>query len=198
MSRKRVYKCGAPAITRSLLCGKAKASASCLEGGILGGRCPNLAISTAPAPKISPREKRETPKQTTENLPSTQPHGLNIKKVLDVINTIQFIHYPKEKGYEMQLYQALQFAGLLFKHEGMRKGARFDLVLGKDEIAVELKVVKNASIFNPLFGQIHKYQKEIRKIIVVLIDEFKNPSIMNEEIERLKAISSGNIEVIVK
>jgi hypothetical protein len=197
MSRKRVYKCEAPAITRNLLCGKAKASASCLEGGILGGRCPNLAISTAPGPKISPREKRETPKQPTENLPSTQPHGLNIKKVLDVINAIQFVPSRKEKGYEAQLYQAFRAKELDVKYQGEGRGARFDLVFGNG-IAVELKVVRNRSIFDPLFGQIDRYQKQFGKVIIVLIDKFENPSIMNEEKERLKRISPANIEVIVK
>ena len=202
MSRKRVYKCEAPTITRNLLCGKAKASASCLEGGVLGGRCPNLVIltvlATAPAPKISPQGKRGTRKQPTENLPRIQPQGLNIKKVLDVINAIQFVPSPKEKGYEAQLYQAFCTKEIPVKYESQRRGARFDLVLGKDEIAVELKVVRNVSTFDPLFGQINRYEKHFRKVIVVLVDQFKNPSIMNEEIERLKGISPGNIEVIVK
>lgn len=198
MPRKRVYKCKAPTITRSLLCGKAKASASCLEGGILGGKCPNLVISTAPVLKISPRKKRETHKQPTEKLPRTQPHGLNIKNVLDVTDAVQFVPSPKEKGYETQLYQAFHAKGLPVEYESQRRGARFDLVLGKDEIAVELKVVKNVSIFDALFGQIDRYQKQFEKVIVVLIDQFKNPSIMNKEIERLKRISPGNIEVIVK
>jgi len=123
---------------------------------------------------------------------------ISMEEVVGAINSVQFIRQPKERGYETQLYQALVSRGYPTVHERERRGARFDLVLGKDEIAVELKIVKSASVFGPLLGQIYRYKDRFRKIIIVLIDDLRNPSIMKEETERIKSIDPENIKIIVK
>jgi hypothetical protein len=119
----------------------------------------------------------------------------NLEKIVDAIKSIELVPQPKEKAYEAQLYTALRAKGFDVDYESQRRGYRFDLVIG--DIAVELKVVKNTSIFNSLYGQVSRYCDQFSKIIIVLIDEFRNPSVMKQEIARLKKISP-NIEVIVK
>lgn len=123
---------------------------------------------------------------------------IDIEEVSQTIMSIPFARQRKESGYEAQLYTALYSLGYPVEYESQKRGARFDLVLGKDELAIELKVVKGASVFDPLVGQIHRYRRQFRKIIIVLIDEFRNPSIMNREIDEIKKIDPENIKVIVK
>jgi hypothetical protein len=123
---------------------------------------------------------------------------INDKKLLEEIKAIPFTRSEKEKGYEIQLYQWLSAKGYPVEHESMRRGARFDLVLGEDDVAIELKVVRSASIFDSLFGQVARYKDQFRKIIVVLIDEFRNPGIMKREIARLEELDPEKIKVIQK
>jgi hypothetical protein len=123
---------------------------------------------------------------------------INFNSVVRLIESHPLVPQPKEKGYEAQLYSAFTSKGYPVEYEGQRRGSRFDLIIGDDEIAVELKIVKNASVFNSLVGQVMRYKRQFNKIIIVLIDQFKNPSIMKKEIESLKKIDPENIEVIVK
>jgi hypothetical protein len=123
---------------------------------------------------------------------------INDKKLLEEIKAIPFTRSEKEKGYEIQLYQWLSAKGYPVEHESTRRGARFDLVLGEDDVAIELKVVRSASIFDSLFGQVARYKDQFRKIIVVLIDEFRNPGIMKREIARLEELDPEKIKVIQK
>jgi|GEM_PF-3852876 rRNA maturation endonuclease Nob1 len=123
---------------------------------------------------------------------------INDKKLLEEIKAISFTRSEKEKGYEIQLYQWLSGKGYPVEHESTRKGARFDLVLGKDDVAIELKVVRSTSVFDSLFGQVDRYKDQFRKIIVVLIDEIRNPDIMKREIARLEKLDPERIKVIQK
>lgn len=120
------------------------------------------------------------------------------KKILRAIKSISFTRAKREREYETQLYQYLQAKDYPVEHERSRRGARFDLVLGENEIAIEIKIIRNASVFDALFGQIHRYKDEFRKIFVVLIDEFRNPSVMKREIRRIEEIEPKKIKVIVK
>jgi hypothetical protein len=61
------------------------------------------------------------------------------------------------------------------EYEGAKKGARFDLIIGKDDVAAELKIVRNSGVFDRTVGQISKYRNEVKRIVVVLIDMAKNP-----------------------
>jgi len=122
---------------------------------------------------------------------------INEKKLLEDIKMVSFTRSEKEKGYEIQLYQWLSAKGYPVEHESMRRGARFDLVLGED-VAIELKVIRSASIFNSLIGQIDHYKDQFRKIIVVLIDELRNPDIMKREIARVEKLDPEKIKVIQK
>jgi hypothetical protein len=148
---------------------------------------------------------KEIPKKIIEKAPErrikrqgARIERISLEKVLNVIKSTPFVPQPKEKGYEAQLYAVLHSQGFPVEYESQRKGARFDLVVGRDEIAVELKVVKSSSVFDALYGQVARYRDQFNKVIIVLVDQFRNPSVMNNEIDRLKKISSGNIEVIVK
>ena len=123
---------------------------------------------------------------------------ISVRGVLKAIRDVPFIKSKKEKGYEKQLYQYLFAKNYTVLHESSRRGARFDLVLGNNEVAVELKIIKSSSDFRPLIGQIIQYRDQFKKIIVVLIDRFGNPSVMKQEIKRIEGLSRGNIKVIVK
>lgn len=123
---------------------------------------------------------------------------ISLRGVLKAIRNISFIPSKREKGYEKQLYQWLRAKKYSVVHESLRRGARFDLVLGDDEIAVELKIIRSSGDFRPLIGQIMQYRDQFRKIIIVLIDLFRNPSIMKKEIKRIKEIAPKDIEIIIK
>jgi len=123
---------------------------------------------------------------------------ISFRSVLKAIRDISFIPSKKEKEYEKQLYQWLRAKKYSVVHESLRRGARFDLVLGDDEIAVELKIIRSSGDFRHLIGQILQYRDQFRKIIIVLIDQFRNPSIMKKEIRRIKEMAPKDIEVIIK
>ena len=123
---------------------------------------------------------------------------ISFRGVLKAIRDISFIPSKKEKAYEKQLYQWLRAKKYPVVHESLRRGARFDLVLGDDEIAVELKIIRSSGDFRPLIGQVMQYRDQFRKIIIVLIDLFRNPSIMRKETQRIKGIAPKDIEVIIK
>jgi hypothetical protein len=148
------------------------------------------AISLGKEVIAQPRIEKE-PKKIAE-----KAGRISVEKVLDVLKSTPLVPQPKEKAYEAQLYTALNARGFHVDYESQRRGARFDLVVG--DIAIELKIVKNSSIFDALYGQVSRYHDQFRSIIIVLIDQFRNPSVMNSEIERLKKISPRNIEVILK
>lgn len=156
-------------------------------------------IRSSIKPIASPKAtiSRPTPMETLRSQKSTEKHS-GFNDIVRLIKSHPLVPRPKEKDYEAQLYSALTSKGYPVEYEGQRKGLRFDLIIGDDDIAVELKIVKNASVFNALLGQVMRYKRQFNKIIIVLVDQFRNPSIMNKEIEQLKNIDIDNIEVIVK
>lgn len=123
---------------------------------------------------------------------------VSFSKVVRTIESIDFIACEKEKDYENQLYQFLGAKGFEVCHEKSRKGARFDLVIGDDEIAVELKIIKGSSEFQRLLGQIMQYKSQFNNIIIVLVDKFGNPSVMKQETKRIKEIDPENIAIVIK
>lgn len=123
---------------------------------------------------------------------------VSFPKVVSTIESIHFIACEKEKEYENQLYQFLGAKGFDVSHEKSRKGARFDLVIGDDEIAVELKIIKGSSEFQRLIGQIIQYKSQFNNIIIVLVDKFGNPSVMKQETKRIKEIDPENIAIVIK
>lgn len=160
-------------------------------------------ISTKTVPRVTIKkrkkvieEERITEREITRRKVTVK--RISLRGVSQTIKKTQFIKAKKERGYENQLYQWLRAKKYPVVHERLRTGARFDLVVGEDEIAVELKIIKSTSQFNSLFGQIARYKDYFDKIIIVLIDEMRNPSIMNGEIRRLQKIDPKNIVVIRK
>jgi len=123
---------------------------------------------------------------------------VNFHKLVNDIQSIPFIPSSKESGYENQLYVYLNAKGFNVQHEKSRRGSRFDLVIGNDEVAVELKVIRGTSQFDALIGQIMRYRRDFKKIIIVLRDEFRNPSVLREETKRIQDIDPDNIVVIIK
>ena len=124
--------------------------------------------------------------------------NVNKKEVIELWNYMNSKISELEKEYEKQLYQWLRAKKYSVVHESLRRGARFDLVLGDDEIAVELKIIRSSGDFRHLIGQILQYRDQFRKIIIVLIDQFRNPSIMKKEIRRIKEMAPKDIEVVIK
>lgn len=143
--------------------------------------------------------KIETPKREAKReTKKEQREKTNLSKVVSAIEGMSFVRSEKEKDYETQVYQTLCAKGFDVEYEKARKGARFDLVVGNDEIAIEMKVIKNASPFYGLVGQIKHYQKQFDNIIVLLIDEWRNPSVMKQEIKIIKELDPEKIIVIKK
>jgi hypothetical protein len=124
--------------------------------------------------------------------------GISDYEVLKALKSAPFVGPPDEIGYEAQLSRWLSVRGYPFERERPRKDARFDLVLGENEIAVELKTVRNAIVLERLLGQIYRYKDQFRKIYLVLIDELGDPSMMKREVERIEKMDPEKIKVIVK
>jgi hypothetical protein len=163
-----------------------------LRKAMLGEEIRNSIKAVSLAGEIIAQPRRE--KEPTKIV--EKAGRISLEKVLDSVKSTPLVPQPKERAYEAQLYASLNARGFPVDYESQRKGARFDLVVG--DIAIELKIVKNSSIFDGLYGQVSRYHDQFSSIIIVLIDQFRNPSIMNNEIERLKKISPGNIKVVVK
>jgi hypothetical protein len=94
---------------------------------------------------------------------SVTTEKVSLTKIVHSIESIPFIKGRDEREYENQLYAYLCAKDFDVQHEKAHKGARFDLVIGDDEIAIELKVVKGSSQFDTLIGQIMRYKKQFQK-----------------------------------
>jgi hypothetical protein len=129
---------------------------------------------------------------------SVTTEKVSLAKVVNAIENVPFIKAKRERGYQNQLYAYLSAKEFDVQHEKARRGARFDLVIGDDEIAIELKLIKGTSEFDRLIGQITRYKKQFQKVVVVLIDELKNPSIMKQEVKRLEELDPEKVVVIVR
>lgn len=148
-------------------------------------------------------EKEEPIKQSKKEPVKKQKKEFEKSIIGDVCTAIEEISFVpskkmKEMDYETQAYQTLVAKGFDVQYEKARKGARFDIVVGNDEIAVEIKVIQNASQFYGLVGQIVHYKNQFEKIIVLLIDELRNPSVMKQEIKTLEDLDPGKVIVIKK
>lgn len=129
---------------------------------------------------------------------SISTEKVSLAKVVSSIESVTFIKGDKESEYEKQLYTYLDGRGFDVLHERSHKGARFDLVIGEDEIAIELKLIKGRGQFDQLFSQVSRYKKQFNNIIVVLIDALRNPSIMKEEVKRIEEIDPEKVTVVVR
>ena len=164
-----------------------------------------ISIKTLPKVTIEKRKKVVEEERIKERITEREimrrrvaEERISLRGVLKAIRDIPFIESRREKGYEKQLFQFLYAKNYPVIHESLRRGARFDLILGDDEVALELKIIRGSSDFRPLIGQVMQYRDQFRKIIVVLIDRFRNPSVMKKEIKRIEGISPENVKVIVK
>lgn len=145
-----------------------------------------------------PTEIETGKEQPTTEVKKGQPEKVSLTKVRNAIEEILFIPSEKEMHYETQVYQSLRAKGFDVVYERSKTGARFDLVVGKDEIAIEIKVIKKAKQLYDLIGQIIHYRDQFEKIIVLLIDELRNPSLMKQEMERIEELAPEKIIVIKK
>lgn len=164
-----------------------------------------ISVKTLPRVVIEKRKKVIEEEKIKERITEREitrrkvtEERISFRGVLGTIKKTQFIKAKKERGYENQLYQFLRAKKYPVVHERLRTGARFDLVLGEDEVAIELKIIKSSGQFNSLYGQIARYKDYFEKVVIVLIDEMRNPSVMNSEIKRLQKIDPKNIVVITK
>jgi len=167
-----------------------------LKKALVGDRDTTNTISIKTLPKVTVKKRNVVQEERIKKIVAEE--HISLRGVLKAVRGISFIQSKREKGYEKQLYQWLSAKNYSVVHESLRRGARFDLVLGDDEIAVELKIIKSSSDFRPLIGQIMQYRDQFKKIVIVLIDRFRNPSVMKREIKRIKEISPKTIEVVVK
>lgn len=143
--------------------------------------------------------KSEPETEAIKGQKKEQSEKVSLAKVRKAIEEIPFIPSKKEKDYESQVFQALIAKGFKVEYEKTgTKGKRFDIVVGNDEIAIEIKIIRNSSPFYGLIGQITHYKEQFEKIIVLLIDEFRNPSVMNREIKLIEACSPDKIIVVKK
>lgn len=179
MSRKRVYECEASAVGRSLLCGRGKASASCLEGGILGGRCPNLATSYAQAPKTGTPKKAETTHRQPREVPqlstsekATVPKAVS-SQIKEVLKRIRQFEPPRRPSKESQL-EDLLVTYLRVWYPDLRtqlsyERAKIDAQIGR--IGIEIKLSPDEGELDRLYGQIDKYLEHLDSVIAVIFYE---------------------------
>ena len=129
--------------------------------------------------------KKETPRELKK-----EPQKSVFTDVKKALEDVSFVPSKKKKemDYETQAYQVLVAKGFEVEYEKARKGSRFDIVVGNDEVAIEIKVIQSASQFHGLIGQIIHYKTQFEKIIVLLIDELRNPSVMKQEIKTIEGL----------
>jgi hypothetical protein len=118
--------------------------------------------------------------------------------VLSTIASIGFLHETQEQGYERQLWQALSSKFRDVEYDESWKDTGFEIVIGKNEVGVKLRIIWDAAIFDQLFSQVHRWKDDVSKIVVVLIDELRNPSTVKKEIERLRSIDPAKVSVVIK
>ena len=88
---------------------------------------------------------------------------VSLSKVVNAIESVPFIKANRELEYESQLYTYLSGKDIDVNHEKSRKGARFDLVIGDDEIAIELKIIRGSSQFDSLIGKFQDTKNNFRR-----------------------------------
>jgi hypothetical protein len=205
MRRKQVYRCEASAVGRELFCGKAKANASCLKEGILGGRCSNLVTSYVQVPKTGTPKKTETThrqprkvaglKETEEmeieqEITRTEKIKTRVRKISIIERRIEGIL----KGYiptgriKSERELELQLAGKLSQALGQEKVetqcrskyGRVDVVVDK-EYAIELKMPSSYSELIRSEGPISHYAEDFKRVFLYVYDEKKILKPMEKE-----------------
>jgi hypothetical protein len=150
-------------------------------------------------PTAEAQPVKGTKKEDSERVSLASSQAVDSTRVKSAIEAICFVPSERERQYEAQLYQCLLGKGFDTVYEkSLGPGARFDLVIGRNEVAVELKIINGKSDVDRLVGQIMRYKKSFGSIIVVLIDRLKNPSVMKREIERIEEVDQEKVIVIRK
>lgn len=124
--------------------------------------------------------------------------GISDEKLLKELRYAPLVSAKKETDYESQLSEWLSKRGIPIERAKPRKRDKFDLVLGKNDVAVELKKVRTVRAFDRLVGLIYRNKDRYRKIFVVLVDELQDPKTIRKEAERIKKMDPEKIKVIVK
>jgi len=74
--------------------------------------------------------------------------GTDDNDVLRVLRYTQFAVSRRERGYETHLSQVLSTKGYAIEPERSGKSGGFNVVLGENDIAVEVKIVKDINVLN--------------------------------------------------
>jgi len=119
---------------------------------------------------IEPPKKEKTPAKKREVKPKAEkatPKTTELKQVLRRVR--QFSPYKKprrEKGLEAMLVSYLRAFFPDLRTQLTYERARIDAQIG--EIGIELKFQPSAGAFDRLYGQIEKYLKHLKFVIVVI------------------------------
>jgi len=124
--------------------------------------------------------------------------GTDDSNVLKMLRYARFVGSRRERGYETQLSQMLSTKGYPIEPERSRKDGGFNIVLGENDIAIEVKTVKDVNVLNSLIGKIRRHKDRFRKIFIVFIDELQDPSLMRREAKRIEKIDPEKIKVVIK
>jgi len=100
----------------------------------------------------------------------------------------------KEREYERQLYDQFMKKPLISE---VKRG-KFDFVLGKDQIAVELKAARGFKALDRLTDKISRYLDEYEKIFVVIVDKSSSPEKIEEKAKEIEKIDPKKIRVVIK
>ena len=100
----------------------------------------------------------------------------------------------KEREYERQLYDQFMKKPLISE---VKRG-KFDFVLGKNQIAVELKAAQGFKALDRLTDKISRYMDEYEKIFVVIVDKSSSPEKIEEKAKEIEKIDPKKIRVVIK
>lgn len=179
MSRKLVYKCQASELSRNLFCGKGKASASCLQSGILGGKCADLVTSYAKESKTRALRKTETTHGQPREVPQLSTSGeATVQKAVssqikDILRRIRQFEAPRKPSKESQL-EDLLVTHLRVWYSDLRtqlsyERTKIDAQIGR--IGIEIKLSPDEAELDRLYGQIDKYLEHLNSVIAVIFYE---------------------------
>ena len=121
-----------------------------------------------------------------------------IKKLIEIIESINVQDVRSEEDFEKQLFQRLDAKGYDVKRQVYYGSNNIVDLIVNGQIGVELKVADKAKNVRDLIGQITVYRKHLEKIIVGILDSGDVPSAeMKEYVNLIEKVDRRNVHVIL-
>ena len=121
-----------------------------------------------------------------------------IKKLVDIIESINVQDVRSEEDFEKQLFQRLDAKGYDVKRQVYYGTNNIVDLIVNGQIGVELKVADKAKNVRDLIGQITVYRKHLKHIIVGILDSGDvPPAEMQEYANLIKKVDRRNVHVVM-